>query len=62
MFDFFITCKFCGKKDFHGWHPIWQQRPICIPCQEKMYKRHKVWMDKLLKRKKNEMVSKPNSC
>jgi len=48
MFDFYITCKFCGKEDLHGWHPIWQQRKICVACQEKMYTRHKKWMDKLL--------------
>ena len=52
MFDFFITCKFCGKEDLHGWHPIWKQRPICIPCQEKMYNRHKSWMDKILSKVK----------
>jgi hypothetical protein len=50
MFDMVIICKFCGKKDIHGWHPIWKDRKICIPCQDKMYVRHKVWMDKLLRR------------
>ena len=27
---------------------------LCITCQEKMYKRHKKWMDKILNEKKTQ--------
>ena len=62
MFDFFVTCKFCGKKDLHGWHPIWKQRQICIPCQEKMYARHKVWMDKLNEKAHKDFITNASWC
>jgi hypothetical protein len=52
MFDFYVTCKRCGKEDLHGWHPVWdwgKTRQLCVECREEMYKRHRVWMDKILK-------------
>ena len=42
-----FDCKYCGKRTILGWHPIWKDRKICWDCRDKMYAKHKVWMDKL---------------
>lgn len=45
---YILHCKFCGKEQYTAWHPLWKTKQICYKCRDKMYERHKIWMDKLL--------------
>lgn len=57
MFDVVFTCRLCKKETILGWHPLWKTKHICWKCRDKMYSKHKTWMDKLLainKQKKEE--------
>lgn len=59
----FIICKLCGKKEYVAWHPIWLVKDICWECRDKMYKRHKGWMDRILERNQlKECGLWPNYC